>query len=219
MIRVVIVDDQDLVREGLRMMLNAESDIEVAGEAANGKAALDMTREVDPDVVLMDVQMPEVDGIEATTRLVNSGARARVLMLTTFDLDEYIYRALKAGASGFLLKDASREQLAAAVRTVARGDAQLAPGITRRLIEDYCRRPQPGAGGAYDIEVSARESEVLKQLARGMSNTEIAAALYVSEATVKSHVASILSKLGLRDRAQAIVYAYESGLVRPGEFG
>jgi DNA-binding NarL/FixJ family response regulator len=217
MIKVVIADDQDLVREGLRMMLEAEPDIQVAGEAADGKQALAAIRAGDPDVVLMDVRMPDLDGIEATTRLVSSGARTRVLMLTTFDLDEYVYRALKAGASGFLLKDASREQLAAAVRTIAAGDALLAPAITRRLIEDFCRRPLPGNGPPADHELSPRELDVLGQLARGLSNAEIADALYVSEATVKSHVASILSKLGLRDRAQAIVHAYETGLVRPGD--
>ncbi|MFL5824992.1 MAG: response regulator [Thermoleophilaceae bacterium] len=217
MIEVVIADDQDLVREGLRMMLEAEPDIEVAGEAANGKQALDVVRTTDPDIVLMDVRMSELDGIEATARLVSSGARARVLMLTTFDLDEYVYLALKAGASGFLLKDASREQLATAVRTVASGEALLAPAITRRLIEDYCRRPPPGAGAPVGLDLSPRELEVLKHLARGLSNAEIAGTLYLSEATVKSHVASILSKLQLRDRAQAIVHAYESGLVRPGE--
>ena len=217
MIEVVIADDQDLVREGLRMMLEAEPDIEVTGEAADGKHALDAVRDADPDVVLMDVRMPELDGIEATARLVRAGARARVLMLTTFDLDEYVYRALKAGASGFLLKDASREQLATAVRTIAAGEALLAPAITRRLIEDFCRRPPPSTGAPADIELSRRELEVLKFLARGLSNAEIAGTLYLSEATVKSHVARILSKLEVRDRAQAIVHAYESGLIRPGE--
>jgi DNA-binding NarL/FixJ family response regulator len=217
MIEVVIADDQDLVREGLRMMLEAEPDIQVTGEAGDGKQALDAIRAADPDVVLMDVRMPELDGIEATARLVIAGARTRVLMLTTFDLDEYVYRALKAGASGFLLKDASRVQLATAVRTIAAGDALLAPAITRRLIEDFCRRPPPSAGAPADIELSPRELEVLKFLARGLSNAEIAGTLYLSEATVKSHVASVLSKLGLRDRAQAIVHAYESGLIRPGE--
>ncbi len=165
----------------------------------------------------MDIRMPDLDGIEATARLVTSGSRVRVLMLTTFDLDEYVYRALKAGASGFLLKDANREQLSAAVRIVAGGDALLAPAITRRLVEDFCRRPPPSAGTSAHLELSPRELEVLRCLARGLSNVEVARVLYLSEATVKNHVARILSKLTLRDRAQAIVYAYESGLVRPGE--
>jgi DNA-binding NarL/FixJ family response regulator len=216
-IRVAIADDQDLVREGLRMMLEAEPDIEVAAEAGNGIEALDAARAHDPDVLLMDIRMPELDGIEATARLVESNARTRILVLTTFDLDEYVYRAMKAGASGFLLKDASREQLAHAVRTVAGGDALLAPGITRRLIEDYCRHPPPGVTGpAAADELSPRELEVLRLVARGMANAEIAGELFLSEATVKSHVARILSKLGLRDRVQAVVLAYETGIVRPG---
>jgi len=216
-IRVVIADDQDLVREGLRMMLEAEPDIEVAAEAGNGVDALSAARTHDPDVLLMDIRMPELDGIEATARLVGSNARTRVLVLTTFDLDEYVYRAMKAGASGFLLKDANREQLAGAVRTVAAGDALLAPSITRRLIEDYCRHPPPGVDApAAAEELSPRELEVLRMVARGMANAEIAGELFLSEATVKSHVARILSKLGLRDRVQAVVLAYESGIVRPG---
>jgi DNA-binding NarL/FixJ family response regulator len=216
-IRVVIADDQDLVREGLRMMLEAEPDIEVAGEAGNGVEALDAARSHDPDVLLMDIRMPELDGIEATARLVGSKARTRILVLTTFDLDEYVYRAMKAGASGFLLKDANREQLAQAVRTVAGGDALLAPQITRRLIEDYCRHPPPGVDQpAAADELSPRELEVLRLVARGMANAEIAGELFLSEATVKSHVARILSKLGLRDRVQAVVLAYETGIVRPG---
>ena len=217
MIKVVIADDQELVREGLRMMLEAEPDIDVAAEAADGRQALDAVRATDPDVVLMDVRMPDLDGIEATARLVASGAHAKVLMLTTFDLDEYVYRALKAGASGFLLKDASREQLAAAVRTVADGKALLAPVITRRLIEDFCRQPPPREIAHAHSDLSPRELEVLRHLAQGLSNAEIARTLYLSEATVKSHVASVLSKLRLRDRAQAIVHAYETGLVRPGQ--
>jgi DNA-binding NarL/FixJ family response regulator len=217
MINVVIADDQDLVREGLRMMLEAEPDIDVVGEAATGSQALNTVRSTNPDVVLMDIRMPDLDGIEATARLIASGASAKVLILTTFDLDEYVYRALKAGASGFLLKDASREQLAAAVRTVASGEALLAPVITRRLIEDFCRRPPPADIAETNLKLTPRELEVLRQLARGLSNAEIATALYLSEATVKSHVASILSKLRIRDRAQAIVHAYETGLVHPGE--
>ena len=218
MIRVVIADDQDLVREGLRMMLDAEPDIEVAAEAGNGSEALAAARTHDPDVLLMDIRMPELDGIEATARLVGSNARTRILVLTTFDLDEYVYRAMKAGASGFLLKDANREQLAHAVRTVAAGDALLAPAITRRLVEDYCRRPPPGVDQpAAADELSPRELEVLRLVARGMANAEIEGQLFLSEATVKSHVARILSKLGLRDRVQAVVLAYESGIVRPGD--
>jgi DNA-binding NarL/FixJ family response regulator len=217
MIRILLADDQELVREGLRMMLDAEPDLEVAGEAGDGRQALAEARRLDPDVVLMDVRMPEVDGIEATRRLVAAGGRARILVLTTFDLDEYVYRALKAGASGFLLKDVSREQLTGAVRTVAAGEALLAPAITRRLIEDFCRRPEPGALPAGAEALSERELDVLRLLARGLSNGEIAEQLFVGEATVKSHVARILQKLDLRDRAQVIVYAYESGLVRPGE--
>jgi DNA-binding NarL/FixJ family response regulator len=216
-IRVVIADDQDLVREGLRMMLEAEPDIEVAAEAGNGIDALAAARTHDPDVLLMDIRMPELDGIEATARLVGSNARTRILVLTTFDLDEYVYRAMKAGASGFLLKDANREQLAHAVRTVAAGEALLAPSITRRLVEDYCRHPPPGLDRpAAADELSPRELEVLQLVARGMANAEIAGELFLSEATVKSHVARILSKLGLRDRVQAVVLAYESGIVRPG---
>jgi DNA-binding NarL/FixJ family response regulator len=216
-IRVAIADDQDLVREGLCMMLDAEPDIQVVAEVANGREALDAARKSDPDVVLMDIRMPELDGIEATARLVSAGARARILILTTFDLDEYVYRAMKAGASGFLLKDASREQLAAAVRTVAAGEALLAPAITRRLIEDFCHRPPPSAAiPPAAEELSTRELEVLRQLAQGRSNAEIAAELFLSEATVKSHVARMLAKLGLRDRVQAVVLAYETGIVRPG---
>jgi DNA-binding NarL/FixJ family response regulator len=213
-IRVLIADDQDLVREGLRMILEAEPDIEVVGEAGNGKQALEQARH--PDVMLMDVRMPELDGIEATALLAASGLRARVLVLTTFDLDEYVYRALKSGASGFLLKDATREQLVAGVRTVATGDAMLAPAITRRLIGDFCRGPEPGSLPEVAQTLSERELDVLRLLARGLSNTEIAGELFLSEATVKSHVARILAKLELRDRVQTVVYAYESGLIRPG---
>jgi DNA-binding NarL/FixJ family response regulator len=216
-ISVLIVDDQDLIREGLRMLLGAEPDLCVAGEAGNGSLALAQARRLDPDVVLMDVRMPEMDGIEATIQLVRSGCRARILMLTTFNLDEYVYRAMKAGASGFLLKDASREQLAGAVRTVAAGQALLAPAITRRLIEDFCRGPAPGAaGGSATGRLSERELQVVQLIAQGLSNTEIAAKLYLSDATIKSHVARILAKLGLRDRVQVAVFAYEHGIVRPG---
>jgi DNA-binding NarL/FixJ family response regulator len=217
-ISVLIADDQDLVREGLRMLLEAEPDLVVAGEAGDGGQALAQARLLDPDVILMDVRMPGMNGIEATARLVQAGCRARILMLTTFDLDEYVYHALKAGASGFLLKDASREQLADAVRAVAVGETLLAPAITRRLIEDFCRGPAPGspvAGAAGGL--SERELGVVRLVAEGLSNAEIAARLYLSEATVKSHIARILAKLGLRDRVQVAVYAYEHGIVRPGQ--
>lgn len=217
MIRILLADDQDLVREGLRMLLDAEPDFEVVGEAGNGKQALAETRRLDPDLLLMDVRMPELDGIEATRRLVQGGSRARVLVLTTFDLDEYVYRALRAGASGFLLKDATRDQLVGAVRTVAAGESLLAPAVTRRLIEDFCRRPEPGTLPDEAAALSDRELEVLRLLARGLANGEIARELYLGDATVKSHVARILRKLALRDRVQIVVYAYESGLVRPGD--
>jgi DNA-binding NarL/FixJ family response regulator len=216
-ITVLIVDDQDLVREGLRMLLEAELDLRVVGEAGTGRQALVQARQLDPDVVLMDVRMPEMDGIEATAKLVASGGRARILMLTTFNLDEYVYHAMKAGASGFLLKDASGEQLAGAVRTVAAGQALLAPAITRRLIEDFCRGPAPGAAAASATgRLSERELEVVRLVAQGLSNAEIAARLYLSEATIKSHIARILAKLNLRDRVQVAVFAYEKGIVRPG---
>jgi DNA-binding NarL/FixJ family response regulator len=213
-ISVLIADDQDLVREGLRMLLEAEPDLAVAGEAADGSQALAQARLLDPDVILMDVRMPGMNGIEATARLVQAGSRARILVLTTFNLDEYVYHALKAGASGFLLKDARRDQLTGAVRAVAAGETLLAPAITRQLIEDFCRGPAPGitiAGG-----LSERELGVVRLVAQGLSNAEIAARLYLSETTVKSHIAHILAKLGLRDRVQVAVYAYEHGIVRPG---
>ena len=217
MISVLIVDDQDLVREGLRMLLEAEPDLAVAGEAADGSQALVQARLLDPDVILMDVRMPQMNGIEAATRLVQTGSRARILMLTTFNLDEYVYHALKAGASGFLLKHASRDQLTGGVRAVAAGETLLAPAITRRLIEDFCSAPAPGApaGGAAG-GLSERELDVVRLVAQGLSNAEIAARLYLSEATVKSHIVRILAKLGLRDRVQVAVYAYEHGIVRPG---
>ena len=216
-ISVLIVDDQDLVREGLRMLLEAEPQLSVAGEAGDGGEALTRARQLDPDVILMDVRMPQMNGIEATTRLVQAGCRARIVMLTTFNLDEYVYQALKAGASGFLLKDASREQLTGAVRAVAAGETLLAPAITRRLIEDFCSGPAPGAPAADAAgRLSERELGVVRLVAQGLSNAEIAARLYLSEATVKSHIARILAKLDLRDRVQVAVYAYEHGIVRPG---
>jgi DNA-binding NarL/FixJ family response regulator len=216
-IRVLVADDQALVRAGFRAILEVQEDLEVVGEAADGGEAVDSARELRPDVVLMDVRMPRVDGIEATRRLLRDGQAPRVLMLTTFDLDEYVYEALKAGASGFLLKDAPRDQLVGAVRTVAAGDALLAPALVRRLIEDFVRRPAPGAGPPAELDdLTERELEVLTLIARGFANAEIAARLFVSEATVRTHVTHILAKLGLRDRVQAVVLAYESGLVQPG---
>jgi DNA-binding NarL/FixJ family response regulator len=217
-IRVLLADDQAMVRDGFRMILNAQEDIEVIGEASNGHEAVSMTRELEPDVVLMDIRMPELDGLEATRQLFGGSQRARVLILTTFDVDEYVYAALKAGASGFLLKDSPRGQLLNAVRIVAAGDELLDPAITRRFVEEFVRRP--GAGGGIPPEVaglSERELEVFRLLAGGLSNAEIAEKLYLSPATVKSHVANVLQKLRLRDRVQAVVLAYESGLVRPGE--
>ncbi|HEX7105298.1 MAG TPA: response regulator transcription factor [Acidothermaceae bacterium] len=215
MIRVLLADDQELVRSGFRLILELADGIEVVGEAVDGREAVRLAKELAPDVVLMDVRMPEVDGIEATRQLRAARPETRVLVLTTFDLDEYVYAAVRAGASGFLLKDAPREQLVTAVRTVARGEALLAPAITKRLIERYVARPSPEAAPGV-AELSAREDEVLRLLARGLSNAEIAAELFVGEATVKTHVARVLAKLGLRDRVQAVVFAYEHGLVEPG---
>ena len=216
MTSVVVVDDQGLVRAGLVSILRTQTDIDVVGEAGDGEEAVGLVLRVDPDVVLMDVRMPSVDGIEATRRL--AGRRSAVVMLTTFDLDEYVYAALKAGACGFLLKDAPPESLVAAVRSAARGDALLAPEITRRLVEEYVRRPAPGAAAPEALApLTPREREVLAEVGRGFSNSEIAGRLFLSEATVKTHLARAMAKLRLRDRAQAVVLAYESGLVRPGD--
>jgi len=217
-IRVLIADDQALVRAGFRMILDAEDEIDVVGEAADGTEAVDQTKRLDPDVVLMDIRMPELDGIEATRRVIANGGDAppRVLMLTTFDLNEYVYEALRAGASGFLLKDVPPEELAAGIRVVARGDALLAPSITKRLIHEFARAAPAAAPPAGFDELTAREIEVFKLVARGLSNAEIAAELVVSETTVKTHVARLLMKLGLRDRVQAVVLAYESGIAVPG---
>jgi DNA-binding NarL/FixJ family response regulator len=217
-IRVLIADDQALVRGGFRMILEAQKDMEVVGEAGDGREAVAQARELRPDVVLMDIRMPELDGLEATRRLMSDGDGIRVLILTTFDLDEYVYEAMKTGASGFLLKDVPPERLADAVRVVAAGDALLAPAITRRLIEGFVRRPAPGtrAPAALDA-LTERELEVLKLVARGLANGEIASSLSVSEATVKTHLTHILGKLRLRDRVQAVVLAYECGLVQAGE--
>lgn len=214
MIRVLLADDQALVRAGFRMILKAEPEIEVVGEASHGAEAVALAGELTPDVVLMDVRMPVMDGIEATRRLVDADTSPRVLVLTTFDLDEYVYEALRAGASGFLLKDAPEEQLIAGIRIVADGGSLFAPAVTRRLIERFAET-KPAPRPEVD-ELTARELEVLRLLARGLSNAEIAAALVVSEHTVKTHVARVLRKLDLRDRVQAVVLAYESGLVRPG---
>jgi DNA-binding NarL/FixJ family response regulator len=216
-IRVVLADDESLVRTGFRMILKTEPDIDVVGEAADGHQAVDAARRLRPDVVVMDVRMPHLDGLEATRRILSApDAATRVLMLTTFDLDEYVYDALRAGASGFLLKDAPADQLLAAIRSVAEGGALLAPTVTRRLIEEFARRPPESAPAPEAVaELTARERSVLVLLARGLSNAEVAAELVLGEATIKTHVARVLSKLGLRDRTQAVVYAYESGLVRP----
>ena len=218
MIKVLIADDQALVRAGFRAILEAEDDLEVIGEAAGGREAVTLASRASPDVVLMDIRMPDLDGIEATRRLLRRETPPKVLMLTTFDLDEYLYEAMRAGASGFLLKDVPRDQLVAAVRTIAAGDALLAPALVRRLVEDFVRRPAPGATVPAELEaLSDRELDVLRLVARGLSNAEIAQALFVSETTVRTHVGHILAKLGLRGRVQAVVAAYESGLVRPGE--
>jgi DNA-binding NarL/FixJ family response regulator len=216
-IRVLVVDDQRIVRAGFRAMLDAHDDIDVVGEAADGREAVDLSARLDPDVVLMDIRMPGMDGLEATARIVDGATDTpRVLVLTTFDLDEYVYDALHAGASGFLLKDATEQELLTAVRVVAAGDALLAPSVTRRLIADFARRPRPrrAPSGAID-RLTPRETEVVTLVAQGMSNAEIAGYLVVTEQTVKTHVSSVLTKLGLRDRVQIVVFAYESGMVTP----
>ena len=217
MIRVLIADDQSLVRAGFRMILKAEPGIEVVGEAGDGHEAVAKAARLAADVVLMDIRMPGLDGIEATRQIADgSPAAPRVLVLTTFDLDEYVYAALRAGASAFLLKDAPEHQLLAAIRVVAEGGSLFAPSVTRRLIEGFTARAAGGAPAPRLAELTARELEVLELIARGLSNAEIAARLVVSEHTTKTHVASILQKLGLRNRVQAVVLAYESGVVRPG---
>ncbi|GGT06837.1 response regulator [Nonomuraea spiralis] len=222
-IRVLLVDDQPLLRTGFRLILEAESDITVVGQAGDGKAAMEQTRALLPDVVLMDVRMPGVDGIEATRRIVREAAPTahvpKVLVLTTFDLDEYIVEALRAGASGFLLKDVPPDELVQAIRVVAAGDAIVAPSVTRRLLDRFAKRlpsPYEQATPARLDRLTERELEVLRLIAKGMSNAEIAAKLVVSETTVKTHVGNVLTKLGLRDRVQAVVLAYETGLITPG---
>jgi len=230
--RVMIVDDQALLRSGFRLIVEAHDDIEVVAEAGDGREAITLARRHRPDVILMDVRMPDVDGIEATRTIVAEHPATRVLVLTTFDLDEYVYDALLAGASGFMLKDTSRDDLVAAVRVVARGDALLAPSVTRRLLADFARtRPGPGrpdlgaateaaaeaATAAAMASLTGRERDTLQQLARGMSNAEMAAELVVSEHTVKTHVGNVFWKLGLRDRVHAVIWAYEHGVVRPSD--
>jgi DNA-binding NarL/FixJ family response regulator len=224
-IRLLVVDDQALVRTGFSMILGAEADFDVVGEAGDGLEAVTKARQLRPDVVIMDIRMPHLDGVEATRQLVGTGAgenpehpeRPRVLMLTTFDLDDYVYAALRAGASGFLLKDTPPEELVYAVRVVAAGEALISPSITRRLIEEFTQRPDPAAPTAARFDgLTERELDVLRQMARGLSNAEIADALFVSETTVKTHVGHVLTKLALRDRVQAVVLAYEGGLVQPG---
>ena len=222
MVRVLIVDDQSLVRAGFRMILESEPDVEVVGEAADGAEAIAAAEELAPDVILMDVRMPNVDGLEATRRLLEGKDQGpRVLILTTFDLDEYVYEALKVGASGFLLKDTPPEQLVEAIHVVANGDALLSPVITRRVIEEFVRRPPDSMRKPSEAlaELTPRELEILRFVARGLSNAEIAKEAFVSETTVKTHVAHILLKLRLRDRVQAVVFAYENAVVSPGDGG
>jgi len=213
---VVVVDDQDMVRAGFAALLDAQDDIEVVGQAADGQAALEVCATANPDVVLMDVRMPVLDGVEATKRL--AGSSARVLMLTTFDIDDYVYAALRAGASGFLLKDATPEELVAAVRVIAKGESLLAPAVTSRLIAHFASRPALASTPPSLDALTPREREVLVWVARGESNAEIASRLVLAEQTVKTHVSRIFLKLGIRDRAQAVVVAYETGLVSPGVF-
>jgi DNA-binding NarL/FixJ family response regulator len=222
-IRILLVDDQALVRAGFRMILDAEREMEVVGEAGDGREAIDQVRSLRPDVVLMDIRMPELDGLEASRRIladeVAGDVAPKILMLTTFDLDEYVYEALRAGASGFLLKDTPPEQLVAAIHVIAQGDALLSPSITRRVISEFVKGtgPKPQAQFPRLNDLTPRELEVLILIARGLANAEIAKSLFVSETTVKTHVARILMKLGLRDRVQAVVLAYEAGVVTPGD--
>ncbi len=215
MIRVLLADDQELLRDGVRMIIDTQDDLQVVGEAADGREAVRLARLRRPDVVLMDVRMPRLDGIAATRELAREGG-PRILVLTTFDLDEHVYEAMRAGATGFLLKSAPRHQLLSAIRGAAAGDVLLAPEVTRRLVERFVTGFSSGPPAALDT-LSARELEVLRLLARGRSNGEIAAGLHVAETTVKTHVSAVFAKLGLRARVQAVVYAYESGLVQPGE--
>jgi DNA-binding NarL/FixJ family response regulator len=216
-IRVLVVDDQELVRAGFVKLLEPEEDLRVVGEAGDGAEAMEAAARIRPDVILMDIRMPRLDGIEATRRIRAGQNPPRVLVLTTYDLDEYVFEALKAGASGFLLKDAPADQLVAGIRVVAAGDALLAPAVTKRLIEEFARRPTPPPEGPAElVDLTVREREILTLMARGLTNSEIAGELVVGESTVKTHVGNVLSKLDLRDRVQAVVLAYETGLVRPG---
>ena len=218
-IRVLVADDQPVVRTGFQTILEAQPDIVVVGEAGDGREAVEGARRLRPDVVLMDVRMPNLDGLQATRLLAGPGVPdpVRVLVLTTFDLDEYVYEALRAGASGFLLKDVRRDDLVAAVRIVAAGDALLAPSVTRRLLQEFARRPARNRSEQLTEALTPRELDVFMLVARGLSNAEIADRLYLGEATVKSHVAHMLPKMGLRDRIQAVIYAYETGLIHPGD--
>ena len=220
MLRIAVADDQELVRTGFAMILGSDEDIEVVGQAENGRRAVDLCRRLRPDVVLMDIRMPEMDGIEATrTLLADTGASTRVLILTTFDLDDYVYDAIRAGASGFLLKDTPADDLIRAVKVVGAGDALLSPSVTRRLIEEFAAESTAYTPSAGLDQLTERETEVLALMARGRSNQEIAAELYLGETTVKTHVSRVLTKLEVRDRVQAVIAAYEAGLVRPGRNG
>jgi DNA-binding NarL/FixJ family response regulator len=216
-IRILVADDQPLVRGGFKMILEERADLDLVGEAATGEQAVELARELDPDVILMDVRMPSLDGVEATRRLVDGGSRAKILVLTTFDLDEYVYAAVRAGASGFLLKDVQPAELVDAIRVVAAGNSLFGPAATQRLVERFTQAPQARetASPALDA-LTDRERDILRLLAQGNSNAELAERLYLSEATVKTHVSAILRKLGVRDRVQAVITAYEAGLVRPG---
>jgi DNA-binding NarL/FixJ family response regulator len=214
-IRVLVADDQSMVRAGFRMLLSQEHDIEVVAEASNGREAIDKATRFRPTIVLMDIRMPELDGLQATRRILAEDAAARILILTTFDLDEYVYEALRAGASGFVLKDDPPEQLLSAIRTVAGGEALLSPSITKRVIERFARMPQPTPREELQ-DLTERELEVLRLIARGLSNAEIGEKLYISDTTVKTHITHIFQKLDLRDRVQAVVFAYESGLLEAG---
>ncbi len=215
MIRVLVADDQALVRSGFRMILDERPDLELVGEAENGAQALELAKELDPDVILMDVRMPELDGVEATKRLVAAGTRARILVLTTFDLDEYVYASIRAGASGFLLKDVQPDELADAIRVVAAGNSLFGPAATQRLLDRFAERNEPTQLRSLDA-LTDREHEILELLAHGLSNAEIAERLYLSETTVKTHVSAVLRKLGVRDRVQAVIAAYEAGIARAG---
>ena len=214
MIRVLVADDQSLVRAGFRMLLSEEEDIEVVAEAANGLEAVEKAARFDPTVVLMDIRMPELDGLEATRQILAAGGDARILILTTFDLDEYVYEALRAGASGFVLKDDPPEQLIAAIRTVSAGDALLSPAVTRRVIQQFTRIPRAAQPSGLE-QLTGRERDVLRLVAQGLSNAEIGEQLYIGETTVKTHVTHVLQKLQLRDRVQAVVLAYQTGLLEP----